>query len=443
MNHPTTPVWLQWSFFGVLSVFLLLGLSVDRVAGACFYLLILLGLASILQGGRASLVAYAGSWRRYWPLYLAMTSVLLSLALNQWFFHQFSSNELNFGLRFFGFVFFFWGICQLEKRFFHWMGWLFAGGAVIVMLKTYWLTGGGVTRDHPNFMPILAFSELGGLLGVMAVLSIAWSQRSEDQRYRLRRCHLPLVLAGVCSLYTIYLYQSRGAWLAIPVFAIAISLTFLPGKTAVRKMLVALVALLLIGVIYGTTSSVQQRVAQIQADVHDMKVHDKSDSSIGTRMQLWKASARIFAEHPLIGVGLTGYSPALKEMARRGLLSEQSSQFPHSHNEALFFAVILGSAGIVSLLALYVVPLIYFLRAVTRAPQTGAAAAMMGVTLVLSYVAYGLVDVMLLWRECALFYVIVLAVLMGAVERMSLNGNARCALSSGINTASTSAAKKC
>ncbi|TWC67253.1 O-antigen ligase [Herbaspirillum sp. SJZ099] len=396
-------------------------MTVNRLAGVCFYLLLLLGLIAIFIGGRESIAAYLKSWRQCWHVYLAMSAFTLCILLNQMVVGNGTLKDVNIGIRFMGFIVLFWAFLQLDARHFRWLGFMFGVGALIATAKTYLMTQGGVARDYVNFMPIIAYTELAMILGALAVLSIKWDEGALSGRFRLLSMIFKLI-AGIGGLYSVYLYQSRGAWLAIPIFVVATCVAFMPRGRLLRKMAVALVILLVIGGIYGSTTTVRERLVQAGADINGLRQNSNMDSSLGARYQLWRASLIIFTEHPLVGVGVNGYSKALEEMADRGLITRDSATFPHSHNEFLFTAVLFGSVGIVSLLALYLVPLWYFLREFRRHTPQAEVAMLMGATLCLSYIADGLVDVMFAWRECALFYTIMLALLMAAVRHFRESG---------------------
>ena|SRR5450830_436736 len=132
-----------------------------------------------------------------------------------------------------------------------------------------------------------------------------------------------------------------------------------------------------------------------------------------------RSSLLIIKKHLGLGVGNDGFSAAMQELAEHGTISFDSAKFPHSHNEFLFSAVIFGVFGIVALMFLYFSPMIYFVKFTTNQFAESRAAALMGVVLCLSYFTNGLVDVMFLWHEAALFYTIVLSLLMAATIHFS------------------------
>jgi len=408
MMHPS----LRWIVFAIVAVFLLFGVTLDKIAGISFYLLMLLGIVAIVMGGRDSIQSYFQNLQTYWPLHLAMSGFLICAAINQIVLPHVSSKDYNFGLYFFAFVIFFWLFLQLSTRQFSLLSWAFTIGALIATVKIYVFTNGGEFRGHPNFMPLLAYSELAATLGILALLSIDWDPPRSSF---IQSLSIVIKMTAGCSgLYAIYLYQSRGAWLAIPVFAISVCIAFMKNARYFKKLAAALAIIAIIAMIYGSTCSVQQRLAQAQSDMSELSKSSNMDTSIGTRYQLWKGSLLIIKHHIGFGVGNDGFAGAMHQLADQGKISFASAKFPHSHNEFLFSAVIFGVFGIVALVLLYFLPTLYFFRHTKNQSAQSRAAALMGVVLCLSFFTDGLVDVMFLWHEAALFYTIVLSFLMAA-----------------------------
>lgn len=416
-EKPMLPVFMHWMLFVFASLFVVAGMSFDRVAGISYHILLLLAMVAIVSRGRRSIASYLSSWKSLWPVYLAFSGFTVCIALSQIMVGNGTLKDFNIALRMQGLVILCWAFAQLPARFFRWMGVVFALAALGATVKTYWMTGGGTTREFQNFMPILAYTELAAILGTFALLSIKWDT---DLPVFWRRALMALKLAaGLAGIYCVYLYQSRGAWLAIPVFVVAACVLFIPGRNRIRKIGTALLVMMAIGALYVSSDSIRERLVMVQSDLASFESKSNLDTSIGTRLQLWEASLRLYKEHAFIGVGVNGYSSSLAELAKRGVISEASAHFPHSHNELLFTAVLFGTCGIVSLLALYFVPATYFVLRSRRNTEQARSAAVMGVVLCLAFVCDGLVDVMFVWRECSLFYTVLMSLLLAAMLRWS------------------------
>lgn len=414
-EKPMLPNLMHWMLFVVAAVFVVLGMSVDRLAGISYHLLLLLAVLAIFVGGRRSLASYGASWKTLWPLYLAVSGFTICVLLSQTIIGNGSLKDFNIALRFQGFMLLCWAFSQMPRRFFRWLGVAFALATLVATVKTYWLTGGGVSREHVNFMPILAYTELAAILGALAVLSIKWDAALPRP---MRKALMGLkLLAGLGGIYCIYLYQSRGAWLAIPVFVIAGCVAFVPRGNRVLKIGAALLVMLAIATLYSSNENIRQRMMMVQSDLVSFESRSDLNTSIGTRLQLWNGSLRLYREHPFIGVGVNGYSKALGKLAEEGVISPAAASYPHSHNEFLFAAVIFGTCGVLALLALYFAPVAYFLCYGARQSAAAQVSAVMGLVLCLAFVSDGLVDVMFIWRECSLFYTVLLSLLMAALLR--------------------------
>ncbi|ONN65002.1 O-antigen ligase [Herbaspirillum sp. VT-16-41] len=414
-EKPMLPKLMHWLLFVAAAVFVVLGMSVDRVAGISYHLLLLLAVVAIFMRGRRSLVSYGASWKTLWPLYLAVSGFTICLLLSQTMIGNGSVKDFNIALRFQGFMVLCWAFSQMPQRFFRWLGTAFALATLVATVKIYWLTGGGVSREHVNFMPILAYSELAAILGTLAVFSIKWdTELPESMRKALMALKL---LAGLCGIYCIYLYQSRGAWLAIPIFVIVGCVVFVPGRNRLFKISAALLVMIAIATLYSSSENIRQRLMSVQSDLVSFESRSDLNTSVGTRLQLWNGSLRLYREHPFIGVGVNGYSNALGKLAKEGIISPEAAYYPHSHNEFLFIAVVFGTCGVVALLALYLVPVVFFCCYGARQSETARVTAMMGLVLCLAFVSDGLVDVMFIWRECSLFYTVLLSLLMAALLR--------------------------
>lgn len=414
-NECVVPRFLNWAGFSVVVIFLILGLIVDKLAGIGFHLLLAVSIVSILICGSTGISSFLASVRRYWPLHAAMCMFFVSVAINKALIGGGSVKDFNFALRFSAFVFFLWLFLQFDRRQFRILGLVFAVAALAIMVKTYVITDGGVQRGYQNFMPILAFTEIGAILGGLAVLSAKWDgQATFGATMLVRSIKVAACLAG---FYSIYLYQSRGALLAVPLLVIMISFGMMPSVKAGKKALLAVLMLSIVASGYLATESVRQRIAQAQSDVSALRKGEGLETPLGVRYQLWRGSMQIFRENMLVGVGGNGYTNALEDLVKRKELTPDAATFPHSHNEFLFTAVIFGILGILTLLAMYFVPAGFFFRHIRRGPAPKRAAATMGILLCFCYLLDGLVDVMFIWRECGIFFTIVLALLVAAVSR--------------------------
>jgi O-antigen ligase len=133
---------------------------------------------------------------------------------------------------------------------------------------------------------------------------------------------------------SLYATVTRGAYLAAAAGVVLIA--------CVRnwKILIPL-AILLIAIAFFAPPYVTGRLQSI-VNVH----HPENE----TRLLLWSTGLKIFADHPVTGVGDIDLGVLLKQYAGPGY----SGQWGHLHNVAMHILVTLGVVGALSALALFV-----------------------------------------------------------------------------------------
>ncbi len=149
--------------------------------------------------------------------------------------------------------------------------------------------------SNPNDLAALC------LLAAFVHRSECWSANA---RAWVRYC----AMAGAVMLpFVILLTQSRGAFIALVVFALVI----LKGQKKRRGKILLLAGAAAVVIALAAPSSVWQRLgtslnvtnAQSAATAHD-------EGSARQRLEIWRVARTIFAENPITGVGLGAYSDA-------------------------------------------------------------------------------------------------------------------------------------
>jgi O-antigen ligase len=149
---------------------------------------------------------------------------------------------------------------------------------------------------------------------------------------RVRLAALAVILPVGVSLYATV---TRGAYLAAAAGVVMIALA------RNRKLLLPLIILVILVILFAPPY-VTSRLGSI-LDLH----HPENVS----RLLLWKAGLKIFADHPLIGVGDIDLGDLLRAYADPGYTGE----WGHVHNIMLQVMVTLGSIGAVAALAIFTV----------------------------------------------------------------------------------------
>lgn len=407
---PAKQNYLQWCAILTTAIFFAAGLSVNKVVNLCFYLLILLSLASIFFVPHTIKDASSTLCKKYWFLFLSMGGTTLAILANQLSRGMFKFSTYDYASRSAMFCLVFLLLLQIPTKKLRLLQWSFAIGAIISTARIIELASASIGRvNFIGTFPIIPYAELVLLLGMFSALAIDW------QPARRKLATSLLILAGACGLYAAYLSQSRGAWVAIPVFSLIVARVLIKQAPSIKKWLVlGFVALVLCAAV-GSNSIVQERMKQATEDINQFSAQNNLDTSLGTRFQLWNASWLIFRQSPIFGVGSENYAQEMTTAAAQGIITPGAAQLPHAHNEILNTLMTLGIIGAIGLLLTYLTPAYYFYKDLRNPDQPIRIAASMGLALCLGYFIFGLVDVLFYWKICNIFYSVGCAVFLAFI----------------------------
>lgn len=400
--------------FAWISVFAFfsLALIIGKTGNFSFYLLMLAALTHAVYAVKQRDFGILGEWKKYRWVYVSAAGIALAILAHEIAGSNVRIRSYDVPSRLAFLALLTWGALSLSTRQMKSLRWAFPIGVLLATIKLVKTTSFGDMRIAViDFTPIIAFSELALLLAIFAVFSIVWSDR------RSTLATVVLGFTGLVGLYNIYISQTRGAWIAIPIFIVLICIVFSKNARSLKTVAWSLILIIALGGAFGTTDLVRKRVDQAVSDIHQYTDNNNSNTSVGIRFQLWKASWILFAENPVFGVGRDKFEGSLKTMAESGVITAEASTYPHSHNEVLFNMTTFGLFGLLGILATYFVPLYYFARDMRHVDREIAATAAMGVSLCIGYFIFGLVDVMFMWRICDIFYSLSIAFFLAFIIR--------------------------
>ena len=244
------------------------------------------------------------------------------------------------------------------------------------------LTLGGITNP-------IQFGDISIVLGMIALAGIGWALQ---QRQRMMWTVLLLLGAGG-GIAGAILSSSRGSWLALPVCLciIAIHHALTHGRRALFAGIGA--TLVLLGGLYAQPNSdFRQRSdlaeKEVQAYLSD-RTPDSSGTSVGQRLEMWRAGLTMIPGHLLLGVGKQGYMARKQALIDAGQATPAIAQHTHLHNDYLDALVKRGIPGLLATLGVLLVPLWLFGRHLHGA-SAARPYALAGVLLCASYMVFGL-----------------------------------------------------
>ena len=216
------------------------------------------------------------------------------------------------------------------------------------------------------------------------------------------------------------LSQSRGGWVALVLVLPALALVlrpFLPW----RQFAAGTVALLcvLLAVVFVQRDGLEERLDEALSEVQRFEQKGDAGSSVGQRLAHWQLAWDMGLERPVLGWGKSGYDAEKKHRVDAGQAHPFVLEFAHAHNEVLDLFVKHGALGVLALLLFYGVPLVIFwptrarVRVRTAAMPGGAdgsvdrtllALHLVGWTIPVAYIGFGLTQVFFAHNSGNLFY---------------------------------------
>lgn len=273
--------------------------------------------------------------------------------------------------------------------------WGVAFGAVLaggVAAYEHWWLGRWRVGNGINAIP---FGNLALLLGS---LSLAGLVSLSSTRTGLR---LALGLAAVAGLLASVLSGTRGGWVVFPVLALILLLALhatRPRWGRFRGRIAGLVAVLvavLLAMSLMPGAPVKGRLAEGATNLKEYAGGD-AGSSLGLRLDMWSAGWQLITLRPGLGWG-EGRLEAQRDLwVEEGRFHPGISRYDQLHSDLVDTFARRGVPGLLSLMALYGVPLWLFGRHWRRGSyEDSRALALCGVLIVVGFVGFGLSQSML------------------------------------------------
>jgi len=248
-----------------------------------------------------------------------------------------------------------------------------------------------------------------------------------DFRHSTRRAIFP-ALGALAGLASTVLSGTRGGWIAL-VLAAILFLTYarLLHSRRVRLLLLGSFTLFA-STFFIPAFGVQERVGQGVHDVRTWLDGGSALSNIGIRLELWKGAHHLITEQPLFGRDPLAVRAGLRELAQQGKIQDVVLPYEHLHNDLLQAQATGGVLGLLAYIGILAAPFAFFARMVGQGarrlgPRIGPhlsrrsmpefAPALAGMLVVLSYFGFGMTEVIFWSLKGSMFYVLMVALLMG------------------------------
>ncbi len=260
----------------------------------------------------------------------------------------------------------------------------------------------GITNSVP-------FGDISIVLGLMCLPGVLLATISKPFRFLL----LTGFLAGLAgSIFS----GTRGGWIAIPVVLLVI-FAMNPMKWGrVKKSANIVILFFSLGAAYYLPD-VQVRVDIALNEFNEYVSGEVVSTSVGLRLEVWRASILAILENPVFGVGEGSFRNtmiALVEEGRADVVVVE--RLAHIHNEFLSATLNRGLIGLISLMLIFIVPLRAFLGLIDKTSGLNQILPMSGVVLIISYMVFSLTDVVFGHQNTTLLYAAYIFIIYGMMH---------------------------
>jgi len=380
-------------------------LTVKGGMSASFILMVMLSGYVLYQAGwRALKIEFDGDAKLFG---IAMGATFFSILLSQIYNGEWSARHFDSASRLLLAIPVFLVLRNIEPKVIGALQYGLPLGALVIA-ASIWLSGQQMIAKT-DFLIHIHLGDLALMLGFLSVCSISWTQKDTVQLMALK------ILGLLAGMYVSLLSGARGGWAAIP--AILLLWVMLTAKSlkdlAIRLALLMAVMLGVMLLLYSFVDIVHIRT---DAAIDDLTTTNK-DTSLGIRFQIWGVATQLFLENPLLGTGANGFRSAMGEMAEAGIITKEAAEIGSGEAHSYYFSVLArhGFVGVLSILLLFGIPFMQFVRAMKSPESYRRGAGRMGLVLVSGFAVYCLTVEMFNLKMVATFYAATITVLLAAV----------------------------
>ncbi len=267
---------------------------------------------------------------------------------------------------------------------YYWAG-LAIGGILAACFGAGQLILLGVPRagGHTNE---IQFGNISFILGILCLSGLTWAK----EQPQAKQWTLLLLSGFTLGILGAIMSGSRGSWIGLPLCLIIVYICY--GKAFDKRIIWSSITALLIAgtIIYLLPQTgVKERVHLAINEAQDYANTHNATTSIGTRIEMWRAGALAAAERPILGWGKTGFVERETALIAEGKIDPFMAGNNHVYNEWLDALVKRGIPGLIALLALHFVPLSAFIRYFRQGTRSQRPYALAGILLITSYLTFG------------------------------------------------------
>jgi O-antigen ligase len=273
---------------------------------------------------------------------------------------------------------------------FFWSG--LAVGAIAAGLFAGWqnLTLHGMRAGgHTN--PI-QYGNVSSILGILCLVGLDWGRRQRKTVLWTVVLLSGFVMGMLGSMFT----GSRGSWVGFPFCLVVLFRCYYTdlGRRYIYAGIASVVVAIAVAYAIPRTELQARTKLAINEGVTYLKIRN-AETSIGTRIEMWRAGAMAATERPWLGWGKAGFVAWEAAAIDAGRVHPFMRNNNHVYNEWLDAQVKRGVFGLIALLALYAVPIYMFVAQLKLVGARAKPYAIAGIMIFINYIFFGFSQVIL------------------------------------------------
>lgn len=351
------------------------------------------------------------SFRELTPMALALTAPAAAMLVSSIYLGIWSSSEIEKLLRFVLAVPVCWVLLRAPRTWLQQIQWsilfgAFAGSIMLLVIVHTPGLGRVAVSDFGGQYNAVAFADLTMFFGLAACLTLPWKLSPWPRLEASLK-----ILAVPLTIYGVWVSQTRSSWGLLVVLGFVLLTT--KRQWALRTKLLFVGAMVAVLAVVAAVSwySTESRWRVVITDVNNY-AQDERDTSVGIRIQLWKASWLMFKESPIVGVGGSSFRSELAKMEEKGIVTKLvSTDFGEPHNDMLGALAGYGLLGLLSMLALYLIPAAVFWRRSRSDDPVVHVGSQIGMLFCLGYFVFSLSEMMFRNMRSVPIYAVTVVVL--------------------------------
>jgi O-antigen ligase len=293
-----------------------------------------------------------------------------------------------------------------EKYF--WLGLVVGalGAGVFAVFQIYTSHANIIDNRANGFIHAIQFGDISLLTAGLVFCGGLWHVH-ENKFYFLITFFASSLLGLAASL----LSSSRGGWLAIPLLFLVY---YLASDTFLRKKIAWF--FVLGGFVFSTsyiilpeTNFLKKRVAVTHYEINAYFDKGTDYTSVNSRVMMWQSGLNAFKYKPILGwgdlVAIKSYFPSQWSELNK------LDNFNHLHNEYIDALAKKGLVGFTALMALYLIPLYYFIGLMRTRQADVMPFAAAGVVLIVCVMTFGLTQCFLAHNSGTTVFVFYLVII--------------------------------